>query len=212
MKMSAIGLPLAAKLRNLLRRPPVGPPTIFLGDSITEWWARYDLNMFQRQAVNKGIGGQNTDGLLARFEIDVVQSAASVVHIMGGTNDLWHTLSPAAPARVITNIAQMVDRASKAGIRSIIASVPPINPLIEPSGPIWAPLIAPLNVELRHLAEMHGVMFVDYAAALGPLGDMESAFSDDGVHPNRAGYAVMSEVWRAVNRVLQSGCSGALGV
>ena len=176
-------------------KPRTGPDTIFIGDSITEWWAKYPSLMFGPRNPNRGIGGQNTGVMLARFATDVVAASPWRVHIMGGTNDLWHTLSADAPDRAAGNIAVMLDMAREAGIRMLLGSVPPINWTLAPDASIWGPMIAPLNQRLRSLAARYGAIFIDYEAALGPRGDLLARYSDDGVHPNRQGYAVMRKVF-----------------
>lgn len=53
-----------------------------------------------------------------------------------------------------------------------------------------------LNEWLRRLAATRGATFVDYYDVLKNAdGGLRANLSNDGVHPNRAGYAVMRLMW-----------------
>ena len=68
---------------------------VCLGDSLTAGMDReadsHWLNILKREAVhtyiNKGICGDTTSGMLARFYRDVVEEGAKCVILMGGGND-----------------------------------------------------------------------------------------------------------------------------
>jgi hypothetical protein len=53
---------------------------IFLSDSITENWARAAPELFDGEIINRGISGQNTAQMLARFRFDVLDLRPRVVH------------------------------------------------------------------------------------------------------------------------------------
>ena len=177
-------------------------PIVFLGDSITWEWARYVPSLFGEGRINMGIPGERTADMLARFERDVLQAKPRAIHLMGGTNDLWHTPSPLAPAGAVDNIEAMIRSARSARIAVYLASVPPIDMQVALSGPIWGPMIAPLNHALRALAKRLAVDFVDYASVLGPDGELLPAFSADGVHLTSAAYQAMGDVLRRAGLVV----------
>jgi dienelactone hydrolase len=64
------------------------PRAVFLGDSITDNWVRGDPALFANGIVGRGIGGQTSPQMLARFRQDVVALRPRVVHMMAGTNDI----------------------------------------------------------------------------------------------------------------------------
>ena len=168
------------------------PDVVFIGDSITEIWTRANPSLFNDRSVNRGIGGQTTSQLLLRFYQDVVFLRPLVVHIMAGTNDISPDTSSAEDATIVNNIRAMIDIAKANRIRVVIASITPskgfyMQPNFDPSARISA-----VNRELVQLAAIQRVMYVDYFPKLvDSAGDFKAALSNDGLHPNRYGYAVM---------------------
>ena len=67
------------------------PRAVLMGDSITDNWTRGDPSLFANGIVGRGIGGQTSPQMLARFRQDVVALHPRVVHIMAGTNDMMCT-------------------------------------------------------------------------------------------------------------------------
>jgi lysophospholipase L1-like esterase len=168
------------------------PRVVFLGDSITEGWLSGDPALFEHGYVNRGISGQTTPQMLVRFYADVVALHPRAVHILAGTNDVAGNTGPNSPQDFMNNIRAMTDLARANGIKVVIGSIPPSThlswrPEVKP-----APRIAELNAWLERFAADHQAIYVDYHSALAaPDGSMRADLTDDGVHPLRAGYAVM---------------------
>lgn len=177
---------------------------VFIGDSITEIWSALQANSDTvRRWVNRGIGGSNTSQMLLRFEDDAVALGPETVVIMGGTNDLRAyvgtpaSVSQGAFERVTRNVMAMSDIADARGIRVVLCGIPPVGRDLEkvardPEG------VRRINRWLAEFALKRGYVFVEYASALADRdGFMAQAFSDDGIHPNAAGYAVMMPLLKA---------------
>jgi lysophospholipase L1-like esterase len=165
---------------------------VFMGDSITENWARFDRELFADGVVGRGISGQTTPQMLVRFQQDVVALRPRVVHIMAGTNDVAGNTGPTSDDRFKANITAMVDLAQANGIAVVLASIPPAAAFS------WRPQMKPaakireLNGWLEGFAKARGATYVDYHKALaGPDGSLPQTYGRDGVHPLRPGYAVM---------------------
>lgn len=186
---------------------------VFLGDSITEFWG--DLQVLAPdgpQLVNRGISGQGTVQLLLRIQEDVIALEPDAMVLTAGANDIRAFVGDAASAgeaaliRIVRNVASLTDIARANGLTVALGSVTPVCD--KPGAPQTkhrdpAAIVA-LNARLRALAENRGFLFLDYHAALvGSDGLMEQAFTEDGLHPNLAGYERMAEVLHA---------SGALAV
>jgi lysophospholipase L1-like esterase len=168
------------------------PRVIFLGDSITEFWRSADPAFFSDQALDRGISGQTSSQLLLRFPADVVALHPVVVHLMVGTNDVAQNTGPISDANILGNIRAMVDLAHANRIRVVLASIPPARVFGWRSTIQPAERIARLNQQLRALAAERKLVFVDYYTALKDAeGGMRAELSNDGVHPNRNGYALM---------------------
>ncbi|NIJ08335.1 lysophospholipase L1-like esterase [Sphingomonas vulcanisoli] len=183
---------------SLKAQPAAARRVVFMGDSITQAWGYGDPALFRNGWVDRGISGQTTPQMLLRFSADVLALRPRVVHIMAGTNDVAGNTGPSTFETVEQNIAAMVTLAKAAGIKVVLAAVPPAArmpwaPQIAP-----APVIAALNARLRALADREGVIFVDYAPAIGlPDGSMRPEMTLDGVHPSAAGYIAMAPLTRA---------------
>lgn len=178
----------------------LGPPrqgerrVVFYGNSITEGWAPYFDTMFPgKPYVGRGISGQTTPQMLVRFRQDVIALEPAVVVILAGTNDLAGNTGPATLAMIEDNLMSMVALAQSAGIRVVLSSVLPVydypwRPGLEP-----APKIAALNAWMKDYAATHDVTYLDYHATMADdRGGLGREYSEDGVHPNAAGYRVMA--------------------
>lgn len=172
---------------------------IFFGDSITELWGLRVPDLFTNDVVNRGISGQTTLQMIGRFRADVIVLHPKLVHIIAGTNDIAGNTGPTSLERIESNIETMVDLAQLHGVKVIIGATPPAakfswRPEIDSVATITA-----YNVWLKAFAERKGVTFIDYNAALNDgTGGIPAALSEDGVHPNAAGYAVMNPLVRKV--------------
>ena len=168
------------------------PRAVFLGDSVTEYWRQGDPAFFTDTVQNRGISGQTTAQMLLRFYADVVTLKPRVVHIMAGTNDVAGNLGPVSDDTIVANVAAMLDMAKANRIGVVLASIPPARFMSWKPGMIPGPRIAALNLRLKQLAEARDAIYVDYHARLrDDQGGFQTALANDGVHPNRDGYALM---------------------
>ena len=86
----------------------------------------------------------------------------------------------------------MVILAKSNGIQVVLGSITPSKGFVMKPGFNPAPRIIRINGLLRQLAAEQRVRFVDYHAPLtDPAGGMPGQLSNDGLHPNRAGYAII---------------------
>jgi lysophospholipase L1-like esterase len=165
---------------------------VFMGDSITDNWIHSDAALFSNGVVDRGISGQTTPQMLARFRADVIALKPQAVHIMAGTNDIAGNTGAATIETVKGNIESMAELARAHGIKVIIASIPPAAAFPWSPSKHPVPQIAALNSWLRGYAKANGFVYVDYFAALAtPYGGMKPGLASDGVHPTAQGYAIM---------------------
>ena len=192
---------------NLQRYKPanetVEPPkkgeqrVVFLGNSITDAWARVNPTFFtDHHYIGRGIGGQTSAQLLLRFRQDVIalQPAAVVLHI--GTNDVAENTGPYDPDFTMGNIQSMVELAQANGIKVILASVLPSTKfewrraLGDRSG-----MIVELNRRIKALASQKDMLYLDYHSAMkNDQNGMDPDLAEDGVHPTQKGYKLMEEL------------------
>src|SRR5205814_10501940 len=163
---------------------------IFMGNSITEGWAKYFGAQFPgKPYVNRGIGGQTTPQMVVRFRQDVIALKPKVVVILAGTNDIAGNTGPSTLEMIEDNLASMAELAKENGIRAVMSSVLPVydypwKPGLEP-----APKIIALNKWMKDYADHHHAIYLDYHSAMADArGGMREGLASDGVHPNEAGY------------------------
>ncbi|HEY7235675.1 MAG TPA: SGNH/GDSL hydrolase family protein [Gemmatimonadaceae bacterium] len=166
---------------------------VFLGNSITEGWAKFFAAQFPgKPYVNRGIGGQTTPQMLVRFRQDVIALKPKVVVILAGTNDIAGNTGPSTLEMIEDNLAGMTELANANRIRVVLCSVLPVYDYPWRPGLQPAPKIVALNAWMRHYADSTGNVYVDYHGAMADARQgMKEGLASDGVHPNEAGYRVM---------------------
>ena len=174
---------------------------VFMGDSITEGWARTDPDFFSKGIVGRGISAQTTPQMLVRMYQDVIALKPRVVHIMAGTNDIAHNTGPMTAQDTKNNIMAMCEIAWSHKIRIVLGSVPPASKYW------WRPEAQPkpeaiaLNDWMRSYAKMINAKYADYATAISDAqGNVKLELAKDEVHPTKEGYAVMRPLAEAAIR------------
>lgn len=170
----------------------VAPDLVFMGDSISELWPIADPALFSPARVCRGIAGQTSAQMLLRFQSDVLALRPRAVHLLGGTNDIAGNTGPSTPYRYQCNMVAMIQMAHSQGVRVLLGLLPPAAAMHWRPGLRSAPWVAELNARLRLLAEDLGCDLVDYHTPLDDdAGALRADCGNDGVHPNRRGYARM---------------------
>jgi lysophospholipase L1-like esterase len=174
---------------------------VFMGDSITDFWGRSVGTFFPgKPYVNRGISGQTTAQMLIRFRADVIALKPRVVVILAGTNDLNGNTGPATLGMIEDNLQSMAELARANGIKVVFASVMPVHDYVDPkqSSRRSPQKIVALNAWMKGYAGREHDGYVDYyTPMLDGKGMLKRELSDDGLHPNVAGYAVMAPLAEA---------------
>ena len=167
---------------------------VFMGNSITDSWARLFPTMFPgKPYVGRGISGQTTPQMLVRFRQDVVALKPAVVVILAGTNDIAGNTGPSTLEMIEDNLQSMTEIAKANGIRVVLSSVLPVFEYPWRKGLEPAPKIVALNAWLKDYASRAGAVYLDYHSAMADARQgLPPALSSDGVHPNEAGYRIMA--------------------
>lgn len=178
---------------------------VFIGNSITEGWLQFNPEFFEgKPYINRGISGQTTPQMLIRFRPDVINLKPKVVVILAGTNDIAGNTGPSTLEMIEDNIASMVDIAKANNIKVVLCSVLPVYDYPWKPGLNPAEKIISLNKWIKDYANRNEIFYVDYFT---PMADeqngLKEEYSEDGVHPNEAGYKVMAPlVEKAIAEVL----------
>ncbi len=166
---------------------------VFMGNSITEGWAKTDSAYFASKGyIDRGISGQTSPQMLIRFMPDVVALKPKVVLILSGTNDIAGNTGPSSLEMIEDNIAAMTAIARAHNIDVILCSVLPVYDYQWRPGLQPAEKIVKLNLWIKNFSQENDCFYLDYYSSLvDDRKGMKSEYSGDGVHPNIAGYKVM---------------------
>ena len=180
-----------------LRTPASGENrVIFVGDSITDYWKLSDY-FAGKPYINRGIDGQTTPQMLVRFRQDVIDLHPKVLVVLAGTNDIAGVTGPARNEDIEANYASMAELAHAHGIRMVFASLLPVNNYTQDAKESFAlrprERILALNVWLKDYCANNGLLYLDYFSAMADeKGMLKKGLSDEGLHPNVAGYKIMA--------------------
>jgi lysophospholipase L1-like esterase len=181
---------------------PVEAPPDGRGDETSQfaYWlkrARPDWDV-----LNRGVNGERSDQIAARFARDVIDAAPVAVVIIAGVNDVYQGLGA---DRVTANLRAMYDRAAHAGIHVVAGTIVPYNTAT-----------ADQNAHMRRINDWirsqikaePPIAFADTRAAVAKAADPDQLQeSPDGLHPSPDGYRRMAE---ALLPVLDSVLRGIL--
>jgi lysophospholipase L1-like esterase len=183
---------------NAALAPPAagGSRVVFLGDSITDYWKLPEY-FSGKSYINRGIDGQTTPEMLVRFRQDVIDLHPKVLVVLAGTNDIAGVTGRRSNEDIEANYASMAELARAHGIRTVFASVLPVNNYTHDTEESFAlrprDRILGLNKWLKDYCAKNGLVYLDYFSALvDERGMLKRALSDDGLHPTDAGYKIMA--------------------
>jgi lysophospholipase L1-like esterase len=180
-----------------LKTQPAEPGrVVFMGDSITDGWklAQYFPG---KPYVNRGISGQTTPQMLARWFEDVINLKPAAVLIYAGTNDIARNTGPQTIEMVEENFQAMTELARLHGIKVILCAVTPVSDYGPRKMTEGRPPADILNINewLKAYAAKTNSVYADYFTALvDDKGFMKEGFSRDGLHPIDKGYELMTPV------------------
>src|SRR3984957_17705499 len=169
---------------------------VFLGDSITDYWRLADY-FPGKPYINRGVDGQSTAEMLVRFRQGVIDLHPKVLVVLAGTNDIAGVTGPARNEDIEANYASMAELARGHDMRVVFASLLPAYNYTPESKESFAlrprARILALNAWLQNYCTKNHLVYLDYAAALtDDRGMLRHDLSDDGLHPNVAGYKIIA--------------------
>ena len=140
------------------------------------------------QVLNRGVNGERTDQIRARFARDAAQAKPAVVVIIAGVNDVYQGRSAESAER---ELEVMYDAARAAKIGVVAGTIIPFNS----ASPDQNARMHAVNDWIRGYAASHAgdVVFCDTRAAVAAPGQPDRLVSSpDDLHPSPDGYRRMA--------------------
>ncbi len=145
--------------------------------------------------MNRGVNGERSDQVLARFERDVLREEPDVVVILAGVNDIYQGLPSDFASK---NLSKMYTTAIQAGVVPVSCTVLPYNTM----GKKEAEVRRDLNGWIRGESKRLSIPFCDTAAAVSTSENPDRLVSSpEGLHPDIAGYKSMAA---AISRTIEA--------
>jgi lysophospholipase L1-like esterase len=157
------------------------------------------------QVFNRGVSGNKVFQLAARWEEDCLALEPDVLSILIGVNDIWHTRNGK-----YDGTPEVYERDYDALLARTRAALPDVSlvvcePFVLPCGSVdetWFPEFDEYRAASRRVADKHGARFVPFHTMFEAALEHHPAehWARDGVHPSRAGAALMAKEWLRVLR------------
>lgn len=148
--------------------------------------------------LNRGISGNRTYSLLARWEADCIELRPALLSILVGINDVWHRNKGTGQTdeEIEANYTELLTRT-----RSTLGDIPIVmlEPFLTPdsTASIKREEVDSLRAIVRGLAEKFNATFVPLDAPLATAAEALPPLSltKEGVHPTEQGHAVIAKHW-----------------
>ena len=159
---------------------------VFLGNSITSGGKDWSKRLKHPNIRNRGIGGDVTDGVLARID-EITYFKPKAVFLLIGINDLWNNNNPNKPSAeyIANNIIQIA--------QVINAETPKTKIYVQTVLPIekeqYKTSILKVNEIIKANEKENLYQIVDlYSIFVNENGLIRKELSTDGIHLNEMGY------------------------
>jgi acyl-CoA thioesterase I len=183
---------------------------VCIGDSLTEGlgvpkmnaWPGVLQNELAVETINKGISGDTSFGMLARFYHDVLTNNPTHVMICAGGNDLWWNVEVKS---ILANLYSMVKQALHHNIIPILAVQPTIHAEFIDRETVWEPIAGyhtlqeksnELANQIVSMTKNNPFHLVDFRI---PFLDQQELpickyyEGTDGIHPNELGHSALAK-------------------
>jgi lysophospholipase L1-like esterase len=161
---------------------------VFLGNSITERGPWQEL-IPGKAVINRGIGGDNTFGVLARLD-KVLEDKPAVIFLLIGINDIGRSLPVTVIANNYRRIVEKV-KAQSPKTTLYLQSVLPMNDSILTAAYLKnkKDTILALNKEIIKLAGEKKLIYINLHEVFADVnGDLKPSMALDGIHLKPAAY------------------------
>jgi len=152
------------------------------------------------RVFNRGVSGNKVYQLAERWQQDCLDLNPDVVSVLIGVNDIWHTRDGK-----YDGTTAIYERDYDALLQRTRAALPHVQlvvcePFVLRCGSVddsWFPEFDEYRAASRRVAEKHDAVFVPFHTVFEQALQHHPAehWAKDGVHPSRAGAALMAKAW-----------------
>lgn len=203
-----------------------GDVILFQGDSITDWRRKAsdtepnsaaalgegyamlaaagllaDYAALGLKIYNRGVSGNKVYQLAERWDADCLALKPTVLSILVGVNDFWHTLVNGYTGTLTTyrdDYKKLIDRTRQQlpGVKLIIGEPYAVNG-VKSVDDKWYPAFDGYRQAAREIAAECGAVFIPYQDIYDKAQKTANGayWTIDGVHPSVAGAALMAKAW-----------------
>lgn len=183
---------------------------VCIGDSLTEGLGVLKVNAWPSvlqkeltvETINKGISGDTSSGMLARFYHDVLTYNPTHVMICAGGNDLWWNVEVNT---ILANLYSMVKQALHHNIVPILAVQPTIHAEFVDKETVWEPIAGyqtlqeksnELANQIVSMTKNNHFHLLDFRIPFRDQQDLPKGkyfVGTDGIHPNQLGHVALAK-------------------
>ena len=186
------------KYRELNEVSLLEPDMIFIGDSIVEYYPLQELLGTAKTIVNRGIRGYQTGLLLDNLDAHLYGDAVDQIVLLIGTNDIGKDIPLNEALDNLEGVIQSLNRDYPLSQIKLV-SILPVNEGEEYKQTVYIRTnekIREWNQAYEALASAY--MQVDFLPIYDSLtdseGQLQSAYTTDGLHLSVAGYQALSDI------------------
>ncbi|MGD9909805.1 MAG: SGNH/GDSL hydrolase family protein [Candidatus Izemoplasmatales bacterium] len=149
------------------------------------------------EIINRGISGNKTNDLLARWQKETIDLQPDILSIMVGVNDLWHQHafgSGNSVQKAIENYKQLLEWTKKELPNTLILMMDPYLIVTDDFQASWKEELDELAEEVKKLAFEYSDLFIPTNALFeqAALEYGKEKILYDGIHPNDFGHQLLS--------------------
>lgn len=168
---------------------PTREPVVFIGASTIARWPTY-TDFPSRNWTAKGVPEETSSEVLLRYDVQALQSGAKAVHIICGINDM--SSGQYSEDVLVGNWTKMIESGRAAGMKVFIGTLQPWGVGVT-ADPVRNAKVESANARLKVIGPQLGATVLDYHEILSAAdGTFVPSYTDDGIHPNKKGYALMT--------------------
>lgn len=166
----------------------------------------------QLRFLNRGISGNRTGDLRARWKVDCLDLEPAWLSLLIGVNDTWRAFDSDQPTATETfrdNLQWLLDEVPLAGDHIVL-----MTPFTVPCGvvtPEWEADLGPKIEAVKTIGKARGARVVDLQSLFASSAETHGAayWAGDGVHPTAAGHGLIARAWlAAVDPAFAPGADG----